>query len=176
MRPKGTKPFLLGLLAITACPAPVLAGPCSDDIAAIGRQLSASPALGPATTGALAGSGPGTVRTAAQGDEPGKAGTTADGRIGGTAGTKELNAAVGQVATSAEDVRRQQEGLPTAAQMAAQGSGTSVETTPKQGGSPQPDDRVSQAKTELEKARALDQRNDGTCSASVKRTRDLIGS
>ncbi|MBC7800743.1 MAG: hypothetical protein H7Z10_08975, partial [Gemmatimonadaceae bacterium] len=104
------------------------------------------------------------------------AGTSADSRMGGTAGTKEANAAVGtNVATSPQDVRRQQEGLPTAAAVAAGGSGRSVETTPSQTPSAMPNDRMSQAKSELERARALDQRDDRACMQSIERTRQLMG-
>jgi len=50
------------------------------------------------------------------------------------------------VATSSQDVRRQQEELPTAAATAAAESGKSVETMPGQGSSAMPNDRMSQAK------------------------------
>ncbi len=84
-----------------------------------------------------------------------------------------MNAAVGNnIATSSQDVRRQQEGLPT---VAAAGSGKSVETTPGQGSSAAPNDRMSQAKMELEKARQLDQKDDPSCRGSIDRTRQLMG-
>jgi len=154
------------------------AGPCSDQIAELGRKLAQSPSLGPVTTGTLSGSNPGSAAspTTSTGGAPAAAGTSADNRVGGTAGTKELNAAVGNnIATSAQDVRRQQEGLPTAAAVAAAGSGKSIETTPGQGGSAAPNDRMSQAKMELEKARQLDQKDDPACSGSIDRTRQIMG-
>ena len=160
-------------------PAVASAGPCSDQIAELGRKLAQSPALGPVTTGTLSGAAPGSIPTPAPGGTapaPVTTGTSADNRVGGTAATKELNAAAASVATSADDVRRQQQGLPTAAQVAAAGSGRSVETTPGQGSSPKPDDRMSQAKMELERARMLDQKDDRACSASIDRTRQLMGS
>ncbi len=169
--------WLVGL-AIASFPTLGFAGPCSDDIADLSRKLSASPALGPVTTGALSGAGPGSIQAkggAGQGEMPSKTGTSADSRQGGTAGTKELNAVVGQVATSSQDARAQQQGLPTAAEVAAQGSKTSVETTPTGKTSPQPDDRMSSAKMELEKARMLDQKDDRACADSVKHARDLMG-
>ncbi len=163
----------LGLIAI---PAAAVAGPCSDQIAELGRKLSQSPSLGPVTTGTLSGANPNNAPAAAPAASPSATGTSADKRVGGTAGTKELNAAVGNnIATSAQDVRRQQEGLPTAAAVAAAGSGKSVETTPGQGGSAAPNDRMSQAKMELEKARQLDQKDDPACSGSIERTRQLMG-
>lgn len=159
-------------------PAAAFAGPCSDQIAELGRKLAQSPALGPVTTGALGGTAPGNAPAAnsgGAGPAPVTTGTSSDNRVGGTAGTKELNAASANIATSSDDVRRQQQGLPTAAAVAAAGSNKSVETTPGQGASPKPDDRMSQAKMELEHARQLDQGNDKACSASVDRTRQLMG-
>jgi len=174
--------ILAGLSAlcfgVVALPSGAAAGPCSDQIAELGRKLAQSPSLGPVTTGTLSGSNPGSAPspTASTSGAPAATGTSADNRVGGTAGTKELNAAVGNnIATSSQDVRRQQEGLPTAAAVAAAGSGKSVETTPGQSGSAAPNDRMSQAKMELEKARQLDQRDDPACSGSIDRTRQIMG-
>lgn len=165
-------------LGIIAMPAGAAAGPCSNDIAELGRKLSQSPSLGPVTTGALPGSNPSNApgMAPAAGAAPASTGTSADNRVGGTAGTKELNAAVGNtVATSSQDVRRQQEGLPTAAAVAAAGSGKSVETTPGQASGPGPNDRMSEAKAELEKARMMDQKDDKACSGATDRARQLAG-
>lgn len=168
--------LLLGLSALylggTAMSAPAKAGPCSDGIAELGRKLAPSASIGPVTTGTVSGTVP---APSPQPAAPVSAGTSADNHVGGTAGTKEANAAVGNlIATSPQDARRQQEGLPTAAAVAAAGSGKSVETTPGQGGSSTADDRVSQAKMELEKARMLDQKDDQSCHASLERTRQLM--
>lgn len=160
------------LVVLAAVPAH--AGPCSEQISELGRKLAQSPAMGPVTTGALSGAGPGTVNPSTQPTAPATTGTSSDNRVGGTAGTKEMNAAAAQIATSPQDVRRQQEGLPTAAAVAAAGSNRSVETTPGQGGSRMPDDRASQAKMELEKARQLDQADDRACSASIDKVRSLM--
>lgn len=163
-------------IGLVAAPTVAAAGPCSDDIAELGRKLAQSPALGPVTTGTLSGSNPGSAPATSQPGAPSATGTSADKRVGGTAGTKELNASVGNnIATSSQDVRRQQEGLPTAAAVAAAGSTKSVETTPGQGSSPAPDDRMSQAKMELDKARQLDQKDDASCRGSIDRTRQLMG-
>jgi len=173
---------LAGISALCAgligAPAGAAAGPCSDQIAELGRKLAQSPSVGPVTTGTLSGSNPGSApsATASQPGAPAAAGTSADNRVGGTAGTKELNAAVGNnIATSSQDVRRQQEGLPTAAAVAAAGSGKSVETTPGQGSGAALNDRMSQAKMELEKARQLDQKDDPACRGSIDRTRQIMG-
>lgn len=162
-------------LGLALLPAVALAGPCSDQIAELGKTLSQSPSLGSSpTTGTLTGSGPGSAPTNAPSADPTTKGTSADARIGGTAGTKELNSASSQIATSSQDVRRQQEGLPTAAATAAaQGKG-SVETAPRLGQAPSSDDRMSMAKSELQNAVALNQKDDSLCLDSIKRVRDLI--
>ncbi len=170
---------IAGGLAVLLTSGAAMAGPCSDQIAELGRKLAQSPALGPVTTGALAGSNPGSAPSPSSGTTtpaPVATGTSADNRVGGTAGTKEMNAATATIATSADDVRRQQQGLPTAAAVAAAGSNKSVETTPGQSSAPMPDDRMSQAKMELEKARQLDQKDDQACAGSIDRTRQLMGS
>lgn len=171
----GLSAFCVGVIAM---PAGAAAGPCSDQIAELGRKLSQSPSLGPVTTGALPGSNPnnapGTSPTASA--PPSSTGTSADNRVGGTAGTKEVNAAVGNtIATSSQDVRRQQEGLPTAAAVAAAGSGKSIETTPGQASGAGPNDRMSEAKAELEKARMMDQKDDAACRGLIDRARQLAG-
>ena len=174
--------LLAGLtgLALSFGAGTALAGPCTDQIAELGKTLSQSPAVGPVTTGTLSGSNPDNAHKAAdRPGAPGTVGTTADssGRGGGTLGTKEMNATVGNlVATSSADVRRQQEGLPTAAATAAAGAKHSVETVPRLGSGQQSSDSMSMAKMELEKARMLDQKDDRACSASIDRTRQLMGS
>ncbi len=155
------------------------AGPCTGDITELGRKLAQSPSLGPVTTGTLEGAGPGSAPSAAPKPEaPGTAGTSADNKVGGTGATKELNSSVGNlVATSPQDVRLQQEGKPTAAAAAAQGSARSVETTPDRAmKGNQPNDRMSEAKMSLERARSLDQADDPACSAAITRTKQLMGS
>lgn len=176
MHPRTVALLSFSALCVSAFATPAAAGPCTDQIAELGRKLSQSSALGPVTTGALSGSGPGSIATRpAQPGAPSASGTSADNRVGGTAGTKEINAAVGQIATSADDVRRQQQGLPTAAAVAAAGPPKSIETTPGQSTAAAPDDRMSQAKMELERARMLDQKDDSACRGAVDRTRQLAG-
>lgn len=176
MATRSTLVFGLTGLCLSLGSGPAAAGPCSDQIAELGRTLSQNSSLGPATTGTLSGSNPGSAPTGApQPGAPSTVGTSADNRVGGSAGTKEANAVVGNlVATSPQDVRRQQEGLPTAAATAAASSNRSVETAPRLGSGQQPNDRMSQAKMELEKARMLDQSNDQSCSGAIERTRELM--
>jgi hypothetical protein len=176
--------------AAALAPAGASAGPCSNEIAELSRILSASPALsGSPTTGALAGGMPGNAPSPA-GNGGGSAtpspdrtaGTTADNRQGGTVGTRELNAAVGnQIATSPEDVRRQQQGQPTAAAAAemgqrAQSDRQRVEVVPgAPGAAPGTDERMARAKADLETARALDGRDDGSCRDAITRVRQALG-
>ncbi len=165
-------------LGIIVLPGVAAAGPCSDQIAELGRKLSQSPSLGAATTGTLTGSNPNNApgASSAASAAPQPTGTSADNRVGGTLGTKEANAAVGNmVATSSQDVRRQQEGLPTAAAVAGAGSGKSVETTPGQASGAGPNDKMSEAKAELEKARMMDAKDDGACRGAIDRARQLAG-
>ncbi len=160
-------------IGLAAQPPAALAGPCTSEIAQLDRTLSQSPALGPATTGALAGSGPGAIKTNPQAStQPATAGTSAGGgQLGGTGGTKEMNAASNQVATSAEDVRRQQAGQPT---MAASSGSNGAETKPAGNAAPTAGDRISQAKMDVAKARALDAKGDQSCMDDVKRAQDLL--
>ena len=173
---------------VALAPAGAFAGPCSNEIAELARTLSATPALGGTpTTGALSGAGPGNAPSPANSGgsaapSPDRtAGTTADSRQGGTAGTREMNAVVGnQIATSPEDVRRQQQGQPTAAAAAemgqrAQSDRQRVEVVPgTPGAAPGSDARLSRAKDELETARALDQRDDPACRDAVTRVRQAV--
>jgi len=174
----GTRAIVgLAILFCIASPArPVHAGPCSDQIADIGRKLAQSPSLGPPTTGTLTGSNPGSAPAATpQPAAPSATGTSAGNRLGGTAATKEVDATAGNlVATSPQDVRRQQEGKPTAAAVAARNSDKSAETRPSGGQDAAPNDRMSEAKVELERARMLDHSNDATCKQAIERTQQLM--
>ncbi len=162
------------MLGGTALSGAALAGPCSSQIAQLDKTLSQSPALGPVTTGALAGSGPGAIKTNPQPDTQASAtGTSAGGKLGGTGGTKEMNAASNQVATSAQDVRRQQEGKPTMAAATSAPASNSVETQPGNAAAPSPD-RLSEAKMDVSQARALDAKGDQSCMDPLKRAQALM--
>ena len=142
------------------------AGPCSDDIATLSKQMSENPQLGgSATTGALAGSGPqSNLKSAdAASGQPGKnlEGTSAQGKLGGEGGTKEMNAVSNQVATSGQDVRRQQAGLPTT----AAAPDTKL---------PASADQMSRAKMALDQARSLDQKDDASCKNAIGEAQRLM--
>ncbi len=155
-----------GLVVATAGVAAV-AGPCSDQIAALDKKVSDNPSLGPPTTGALSGATPAAKLPAANGSAtPNMAqltkGTSAQGNLTKTNGaTAEMNAASAQVATSDQDVRRQQAGMPTMA------NDPNAKLSDSQ-------NKVSQAKEVLEQARALDAKNDTGCQASVAQAQKLL--
>lgn len=161
-------------LALGTASAPAWAGPCSDDIAAIGKQLSGTPQLGPPSTGTLTGSvtGAGAAKPALANT----AGTTAgEGKMGGTAATKELDAASSNVATSPADVRRQQLNKPTAAQQAGAGTqGVETASHSSDASSTSTDDSVSRAKTAWQQAVDLNARNDSSCKTAVRRAQEAL--
>ena len=165
----------LRLAVLAGCvsfgPVAALAGPCSDDIASIGKQLGQSSALGPVSSGTLTGSN--TAPTGGKAATADPKGTSADQRVGGTAGTKELNAASSGVATSDADVRQQQLGHPTAA---AQGASGSVETASgsHSGTATAADDKMSRAKSAWQKAVDLNAQNDPSCKGAVDQARSAL--
>ena len=166
--------------SLAGCPAVALAGPCSDDIAQLSRQLGGMPGLGAPVSEPAAGLGVGAKSAQASGSadtnasdraQPGgasQAGGGSPATVGGVSGTAvgaKDAVASGQVATSDQDVRSQSVGKPTAAQAAAGGGN---------GSSTANEDRVSEAKMSLQKAIDLNARNDSACMAAVTRTRSLI--
>ena len=163
--------------AVIACPVAAIAGPCSDDIAQLSRQLGGMPGLGAPVSG-VAGEPVSGTHTAQAGStgasdkaQPGGASRTGGGSAGtvggvsGAAGGAKDAVASGQVATSDQDVRSQSVGKPTAAQSAS--SGQPAPSTVD-------DDRVSQAKMSLQTAIDLNSKGDSSCSAAVTKTRGYL--
>jgi hypothetical protein len=134
------------------------AGPCSDQIAELSRVTSGG--ASPTTTGATSSPGAATVgnvgAAGTAGAKPGEASDTGTGKQSADqrSGTREMSAVAGQIATSPDDVRRQQEGRPTAAQAADQAS-----------------DRLPMAKAKLDQARLLDEQGNAGCMALVNEAR-----
>jgi hypothetical protein len=159
---------LLLASSVLIAPGIALAGPCSDQIAELSRVTSggASPSTTGATTSPAVNPGGTTVSNAAgastagsagasaakpgEASDPGTGKQTADQR----SGTREMSAVAGQIATSPEDVRRQQAGQPTASQAADQAS-----------------QRLPMAKAKLDQARALDEQGNAGCMALVNEAR-----
>lgn len=136
-----------------------IAGPCSAQLEQVGQVLNDPTGKG---LGTLAGAKPGSIEH----DAPMPQDTPAPGPTGKEAGTlagaspdgKVVDPAGGK-ATSAQDVRLQQQGMPTMAQ----------------GGDPQAtDDRLDQAKAAFERARTLDQQGDQGCTAALEEVQRLI--
>jgi hypothetical protein len=135
-----------------------LAGPCSDQIAELSRLTSGG--ASPTTTGAVTSPGPAAASTGgAAGTTPGDAATPGTGRqtADQRSGTREMSSVAGQIATSPEDVRRQQEVRPTTAQAADRAS-----------------ERLPMARAKLEEARLLDQQGKAECMALVTEVRAAL--
>ncbi|AWN39294.1 hypothetical protein [Methylobacterium durans] len=157
---------ILAGLAIACLTTPVLAGPCTDQIAAVAKQLESSPAAGAAVTGTVSGSVADTKADAKTSRDKTAATESApslnkDGKTGGVGGNDEVNAAAANRATSAADVRRQQEGKPTAA------------ANPAEAGNA--DSGASRAKNLLAEARALDAKGDDSCKGKLAEAKDAGG-
>jgi len=145
------------LLLASCVPGVASAGPCSDQIAELSRMTGGG--ANPATTGAT--SSPGATASGQAGGTgpaataPGDAAQTGTGKQTAEqrSATREMSAVAGQVATSPEDVRRQQEGRPTTAQAS---------------------DQVPVARAKLEQARLLDEQGKGECMALVNEARAAL--
>ena len=166
-------------ISVAACPVAALAGPCSDDIATLSRQLGTTPGMGAPLSGvaagphadtqsAQAGAGASNASDRAQPGGASRTGGGSPGTVGGVSGAAvgaKDAVATGQVATSDQDVRNQSVGKPTAAQAASTGGGNPSTAN---------DDRVSEAKMSLQKAIDLNARGDSSCAAAITKTRSLM--
>jgi flagellar biosynthesis/type III secretory pathway M-ring protein FliF/YscJ len=142
--------------------APALAGPCSDQIAAVSRALSGYPNVsGSPTTGTLNGAGASNKSNAPAPNNAAQAKdtTASGGSLTGESANREMNAAASNTATSPEDVRRQQAGVPTMA------DDPNAKT---------PNQRVAQATQQLDLARALDAKNDPACHQAANQANQLV--
>ena len=189
------------LSTLSFIPAAALAqegGPCTDDIAKLRREIDAQVGMGAPTsepdygqrkgpenassqqTGGTTGSNvkpvgtPDTDRaqkggaSRESGGTPGTVGGVS-GPVGAANGTGQADAvASGRIATSPEDVRRQSENRPTAAAAAAQGG--DAKASPGLSS----EDKVSQAKTAVQRAVDLNAKGDQSCRDAVKEARNLI--
>jgi len=173
-------------------------GPCSDDIAKLKRELGTQVGMGApvsqpdtgqqkgpsaasadqktaGTTGSTAK--PGTAETdrtqqggasRGSGGSPGTVGGVA-GPVAAAAGKGPANSvANGQIATSPADVRAQSENKPTAAAEASKGGEASASASLSS------EDKVSQAKTALQRATDLNAKGDTSCRDAVQQARALM--
>lgn len=171
--------------ALALAPAARAAGPCTDDIAQLGKQLGTMNGLGAPVSEPDNGQqvGKGMTKQADSsasdrkqdggaslvgGGSPGTVGGVA-GAAGGAGGQAKDPVASGQVATSAADVRRQSAGKPTMAQQAAMDNGKGSGSA-----SMASEDKVSQAKAALQRAVDQNAKDDGACAGSIKEARALM--
>jgi len=161
------------------------AGPCTSDIAQLGKQLGSQNGLGAPVSEPGAGQHvdknaasqqASAAATPKDKGEPGGASRTGGGSagtVGGVAGAAGTAAgggtaagiASGAIATSPEDVRRQSEGKPTTAAQAATGTPDS---------SSEKNDKISQAKSALQRAVDLNAKGDKSCMGAIDDARNLM--
>jgi hypothetical protein len=190
---------LLGLVSTAAFAQE--GGPCSDDIAKLKRELGTQVGMGApvsqpdtgqqkgpsaasadqtastAKSDAKSDAKPGTSETdrAQQGGASRESGGS-PGTVGGVAGPVAAAAgkgpansvANGQIATSPADVRAQSENKPTAAAEASKGGEASASASLSS------EDKVSQAKTALQRATDLNAKGDTSCRDAVQQARALM--
>jgi hypothetical protein len=163
---------------------PSWAGPCTEQIAELQKTMSSMDAGSGPTMRAGSAQNPTTTASTTPGQgAAGAAGSSATvpnvsadpsrtlraGEAPKTDATVAMNTASQGVATSAQDVRSQQQGQPTSAQI-AQGS-----AQPAGGTQPQAD-KMMQASTALDRARAADQRGDNAaCTQALGEAKQLVG-
>ena len=166
---------------------PSWAGPCTEQIAELQKTMSsmdagsgptmrAGSAQNPTTTSSTTPAAAGQGAAGAAGSSATVPNVSADpsrtlraGEAPKTDATVAMNTASQGVATSAQDVRSQQQGQPTSAQI-AQGSAQPV------GGTQPQADKMMQASAALDRARAADQRGDNTaCTQALAEAKQLVG-
>jgi hypothetical protein len=139
---------------------PALAGPCEAEIAEIAKTMANASGK---ESGTLSGNAPGGIQNKAPMPETGTTGPTGkeQGTLAGSTPEgqgRAVDPAAGK-ATSAQDVRLQQQGMPTTAQ----------------GGDPRTaEGHLTQAKAALDKARSLDASNDAGCKGAVDEAKQLM--
>ena len=145
---------------------PVLAGPCSQQIDALQRILSSHDAgSGPVQGGQekdasrqVSEAGSSTRATTEAARSPAEVRTTAAGNGSDRTGpTGAIGQAAGGSATSPQDVRLQQQGQPTQAEAARNGTPSAARG----------EDRLQKVTAHLDRARSLDQRNDSACMGAL---------
>ena len=150
----------LGLVAAATATKPALAGPCEADITKLERALNNPTGKG---TGTLSGTAPGAIQNDPPMPQQSETGPTGKekGTLAGNSPEDQEGAVdpTGGLATSPQDVRLQQAGMPTVAQ----------------GGDPKAlDESKGQAQAALDKARDLDARGDAGCRTAVDEAQQLI--
>ncbi len=171
---------------LALAPAARAAGPCTSDIAQLGRQLGTMNGMGAPVSepdnGQQVGMASAKRMDTAPSDHKQSGGASlvgggSPGTVGGVSGAAggggnpqaKDAVASGQVATSAADVRRQSAGKPTMAQQAAADNGKGSGGTTMAN-----DDKVSQAKAALQRAVDQNAKGDSGCMQSIQQVRALM--
>lgn len=131
------------------------AGPCSDEIAMLEKQLSSKDAgMGPVDTG---------MAETTQGADASATGTPKAGEVPGTEATPAMNEVTEGIATSPQDVQQQNTGQPTASEAAEAG-----QMAPAAG--------QSEVTDHLQQAREHDAAgNEADCMTSVGQVKQQLG-
>ena len=155
-----------GCAVVALSAGPALAGPCSQQIADLQRTLSSKDAgSGPVQAGQekdasrqVSEAGSSTRATNEASNSPAEVRTTnGDQKSGHTGPTPGMNSATAGSAASAQDVRLQQQGQPTQAEAARNG-------TPSHASG---EDRIQKVTADLDRARNLDAKNDRACMGAL---------
>jgi hypothetical protein len=168
------KLVLAGCAAVALSSGAAFGGPCSQQIAALQQDLSSRDAgAGPVQTSSTGGtsreiseagssvrSGTEASRSAAEVHSSGQ-GSGSD-RVGPTGA---MGQATAGSAASVQDARLQQQGQPTQAEAARNGTPAAAAN----------EDKLQKVTAALERARALDGKNDSTCRGAVDEARKAMG-
>ena len=168
------KLLLAGCAALALSSGTVFAGPCSQQIAALQQNLSSRDAgAGPVQTGSPSGvsrqiseagssvrSTPEASATAAEVRSSGQG--SGSNRVGPTGAMGEATAGS---AASAQDARLQQQGQPTQAEAARNGTPAAAAN----------EDKLQKVTAALDRARVLDAKNDSACMGAINEAEKALG-
>ena len=158
--------LLAGCAVVALSGGAASAGPCAQQIAAFAADFSSQDAgSGPVQVDqekdvsrqvSVAGSSTRTTSEASR--SPAEVRMSDQGRGADQAGpTGTMSRATGGSAASAQDVRLQQQGRPTQAEAVRNGTPDAARG----------DDRLQKVAADLDRARSLDQKNDGSCMSAI---------
>jgi hypothetical protein len=166
---------LAGCAAVALSSGAAFAGPCSQQITTLQQNLSSRDAgAGPVkaapesvTNSQVSEAGNSTRNTSEASRSPAE--VRAKGQTSGsdrTGPTGAMGQATGGSAASSQDVRLQQQGQPTQAQAARNGTPAAAAGQ----------DRLQKVAADLDRARSLDGKNDSGCTAAVNDARKALAS
>jgi hypothetical protein len=161
--------WLVGCAAVALTSGAAIAGPCSEQIAALQQSLSSRDAgagpvqmkAGGGTSSQISEAGSSVRNTSEASRSAAEVRTSQGGgseRVGPTA---VLGRATGGSAASAQDVRLQQQGQPAQAEAAQSGTPAAAAG----------EDKLQKVAAHLDRARSLDAKNDSACMGAVNDAR-----